>query len=157
MFSVTRHCTCMLSGFSYVWLFASLWTVAHQAPLFMGFSRQEYWSGLPCPPPGDLPDLGIEPMSLPSLALVGGFFTISATQEDLESLLIFNLGFCHWGNLTIFYVLDSFSETINSLCIQPPPYIFSLPAFSKIQLAMTHASSQAQLHPRITNVISSTS
>ena len=40
---------------SYVWLFASSWTVAHQAPLSMGFSRQEYWSGLPCPPPGDLP------------------------------------------------------------------------------------------------------
>ena len=45
--------------------------VAHQAPLSMGFSRQEYWSGLPCPPPGDLPDPGIEPAS-PSLA--GGFF-----------------------------------------------------------------------------------
>ena len=40
-----------------------LWTVARQAPLSMGFSRQEYWSGLPCPPPGDLPDPGIEPMS----------------------------------------------------------------------------------------------
>ena len=43
---------CELSLFSHVWLFATLWTVAHQAPLFMGFSRQEYWSGLPCPPPG---------------------------------------------------------------------------------------------------------
>ena len=39
------------------------WTIAHQAPLSMGFFRQEYWSGLPCPPPGDLPDLGIEPES----------------------------------------------------------------------------------------------
>ena len=39
------------------------WTVAHQAPLSMGFSRQEYWSGLPCPPPGDLPDPGIKPRS----------------------------------------------------------------------------------------------
>ena len=46
--------------FSHVWLFAALWTVACQAPLFMGFSRQEYWSGLPFPSPGDLPDPGIE-------------------------------------------------------------------------------------------------
>ena len=47
------------------------WTVAHQSPLSMGFSRQEYWSGLPFPPPGDLPDLGVEPTSP---ALAGGFF-----------------------------------------------------------------------------------
>ena len=51
-------CVFLLSGFS-VWLFATPWTVAHQAPLSMGFSRQEYWSGLPCPPPGDLPDQGL--------------------------------------------------------------------------------------------------
>ncbi|ELR53965.1 hypothetical protein M91_16140, partial [Bos mutus] len=50
-----------------------------QALLSMGFSRQEYWSGLPFPPPGDLPDLGIEPMSLISPALAGGFFTTSTT------------------------------------------------------------------------------
>ena len=49
---------------SRVWLFATPWTVARQAPLSMGFSRQEYWSGLPCLPPGDLPDPGIEPRSL---------------------------------------------------------------------------------------------
>ena len=55
--------TCVLSCFSCVWLFMTLWTVAHQAPLFMGFSRQEYWSGLPFPSPGDLPDPGIEPGS----------------------------------------------------------------------------------------------
>ena len=54
---------CVLSRFSHVWLFATPWTVARQAPLSMGFSRQEYWSGLPCPPPGDLPDPGIEPQS----------------------------------------------------------------------------------------------
>ena len=46
-----------------VWLFATLWTAAHQAPLSTGVSRQEYWSGLPCPPPGDLPKPGIEPRS----------------------------------------------------------------------------------------------
>ena len=47
---------CMPSHFSHAWLSMTLWTVAHQAPLSMGFSRQEYWSGVPCPPPGDLPD-----------------------------------------------------------------------------------------------------
>ena len=46
-----------------IWLFATPWTVAHQAPLSMGFSRQEYWSGLPFPSPGYLPDPGIEPRS----------------------------------------------------------------------------------------------
>ena len=53
----------VLSHFSYVQLFTTLWTVAHQAPLSMGFSRQDYWSGLPFPSPGDLPDPGIEPGS----------------------------------------------------------------------------------------------
>ena len=52
--------------------FVTLWTVAHQVPLSMGLSEKEYWSGLPFPPPGDLPDPGIEPES-PGLA--GGFFT----------------------------------------------------------------------------------
>ena len=69
----------MLSCFSCVRLFATLWT--RQGPLSMGFSRQEYWSGLPCPPPGDLPDPGIEPTSLLSPALAGMFFTTSATWE----------------------------------------------------------------------------
>ena len=59
------------------------WTVAHQAPLSMGFPRQEYWSGVPFPPPGDLPDPEIEPTSLKSPALAGGFFPIqfSAVQS----------------------------------------------------------------------------
>ena len=56
----------------------TLWTVAHQAPLPMEFSRQEYWSGLPIPPPGDLPNPGIEPVSLMSPALADRLFTTSA-------------------------------------------------------------------------------
>ena len=60
------------------------WTVANQAPLSMGFPRQEYWNGLPFSPPGDLPDPGIEPDSLTSSALAGGFFTTSATWEALH-------------------------------------------------------------------------
>ena len=54
-----------------------------QAPLSMGFSTQEYWSGLPCPPPGDLPDPGIKPTSLMSPALAGRFFTTSATWKPI--------------------------------------------------------------------------
>ena len=65
-------CTQLLS---HVQFFATTWTVACQAPLSMEFSRQEYWSGLPFPTPGDLPDPGIEPTSLASPALAGGFFT----------------------------------------------------------------------------------
>ena len=57
------------------------WTVAHKAPLSTGFFRQEYWSGLPCPPPGDLPDPGIEPGSLMSPELAGEFFTTVSTWE----------------------------------------------------------------------------
>ena len=60
---------------------ATLWTVAHQTPLSMGFSRQEYWSGLPCPPPGDLPDPEIELASLRSPVLAGRIFTTSTGWE----------------------------------------------------------------------------
>ena len=83
----------MLSHFNRVWLFATLWTVTQEAPLSMGFSRQEYWSGLPCPPPEDLPNPGIEPTSLMSPALAGRFFTTSTAgkpcmcSESLE---------CNW-------------------------------------------------------------
>ena len=64
---------------SCVQLFVTPRTVARQAPLSMQFSRQGYWSGLPLPTPGDLPDPGIEPGSFASPALVGGFFATSAT------------------------------------------------------------------------------
>ena len=67
----------------FFFFFVTLWTVALQAPLSMRFSGQEYFSGLPFPPPGDLPNPGIEPMSLKSPALAIGFFTTSATLETL--------------------------------------------------------------------------
>ena len=76
---------CVLSRFSHVRPFVMLLNVPHQAPLSTGFSRQEYWSGLLCPTPGELPNLGIEPVSLMSPALAGGFFITSATQEAQES------------------------------------------------------------------------
>ena len=72
----------MLTYFSSVQLFATPWTVTYQAPLSLGFSRQECWSGLPCPPPGDLPNAGTELVSLMSPALAGRFFATSATWED---------------------------------------------------------------------------
>ena len=61
---------------------ATPWTVAHQAPLFMEFPRQEYWSGLPFPPPGELPHPGIEPTSSVSPTLAGEFFTIEPPAKS---------------------------------------------------------------------------
>ena len=83
----------MLSSFCGVQLFVTLWTIARWVPLSLGFSRQGYWSGLPCPPPGDLPNPGIEPTSLTSPALAVGFFTTGATWEALYvcvNICIFN-------------------------------------------------------------------
>ena len=99
---------CMLSHFSHVWLFATLWTTAVQAPLSVGFSRQEYWSRLLCPPPGDLPNPGTEPESPASPALAGGFFTTSATWE---------------ASFYIDYV-KLYSYALQRSCLKPgaPPY-----------------------------------
>ena len=76
----------MLSRFSNVWLFVTPWAVACHAPLSTRFSRQEYWSGLPYPPPGDLPNPGIEPTSCISPALADMFFTTSTTWEGFIDL-----------------------------------------------------------------------
>ena len=81
------------------------WTVTRQAPLYMEFSRQEYWSELPFLPPGDLPDPGMELTSLASPALAGGFFTTSATYE--APILLF-LALYLWA--TVADVLDQFAE-----------------------------------------------
>ena len=74
----THYCEC-LYRLSCVQLFVTPWTVALQAPLSMGFPRQEYWSGFPFPSPGDLLNPGIKPTSLASPAPAGGFFTMSTT------------------------------------------------------------------------------
>ena len=74
-----------VKSLSHVWLFVTPWTVAYQTPLSMGFSRQEYWSGLPFSSPGDLPQAGIKP---PSPALEGGFLTTEPPRKSL-SLLFF--------------------------------------------------------------------
>ena len=74
---------CVLSCFSHVLLLATPWTVARQAPLSMGISRQKYWSRLSCPPLGDLPNSGIKPKSLMSPVLTGGFFNDLSHQGRL--------------------------------------------------------------------------
>ena len=96
--SVYNECVCAYS-LSPVRPFATPWPVAHQAPLSLGFSRQEYWSGLSCPPPGDLPDPGIES------ALTGRFFTIWATREAPgDAALIINLLsiLCYFLKITLY-------------------------------------------------------
>ena len=72
---------CMLSS---IWLFLTPWTIVCQAPPSMGFSRQQVWSRVPFPSPGDLPNLGIKPPSPASPALAGRFFTYWATWEALQ-------------------------------------------------------------------------
>ena len=78
---------CMLSHFSHVWLCATRRTITCQPPLSMEFFRKEYWTGLPCPPAGDLLDLGIQQVYLTSLALAGRFFSTSATSEAWSVLV----------------------------------------------------------------------
>ena len=98
-----RHaCVRVLSHFSPVQLFAAPWTVAHQAPLSMGFSRQEYGRRLPCPPAGDLPDPGMEPRSLMSPVLANEFFTTSAARD------------CTF--LTLFPCLSPFLYAFTKIC-----------------------------------------
>ena len=75
---------CIPSHFSCVWFWVTLWIVAPQAPLLMGFSWQEYWSQLPSPPPWYLPNPDIEPISFMSSVLAGRFFTMSITWETLK-------------------------------------------------------------------------
>ena len=88
----------MLSCLSRVWLFAISWTVACQAPLSMGFSGQVSWSGLPCLPPGDLPDPGIKPESLTSPGWI--FKVIISNSRDLLSYQ-----YLLWPGNTLKYVL----------------------------------------------------
>ena len=105
-------CSALPNHFSHVQLFATLWIVGHQAPLSMGFSRQEYWSGLPWPPPGNLPDPGIQPSSLMSPALAEGFFTTSTTWDNLlqgQSQLIKDLN-CMWKSLYLCHVILSWEQ-----------------------------------------------
>ena len=86
----------MLSHLSRVQFFATLWAVAQQAPLSIGFSWQEWWSGLPFPPPGELPNPRIEPVSFKSPALAGRQFTTNATWEAHKNLRAFFFLICYY-------------------------------------------------------------
>ena len=97
------------NNFSHVQLFATLWTVAHQASLCMGFYQHEYWSGLPLPPPGDLPDPGISP------ALAGRFFITEPLGKPILfpwGLLTLETGvdFIRWLTVKTFNFSTSFSQ-----------------------------------------------
>ena len=116
----------MLSLFSHIRLFATLWIIAYRALLSVGFSKQEYWSGLPCPSPGDLPHPGIQPVSLVSPALAGRFFTTSP---------VCGLSACHSQpsrnirvELLFFFslVLLLLSELVESKIIPMCAYVFSV-------------------------------
>ena len=87
MLYVTLHDIYLMIG----GLYLTPKTVARQAPLSMEFSRQEYWSGLPFPPPGDLPDLGIEPESPVSPPLAGRFFTTESPARHLDRFQFFTV------------------------------------------------------------------
>ena len=100
------HVCCILSHFSFVRLFVTPWTVAHQAPLSMRFSRPEYWSELPFPSPWDIHDPGIELVSLMSPALTAGFFTTRGTLEAIPLWDPYN------SNITAFNIVQKDSETI---------------------------------------------
>ena len=82
-------CGCMSSHFSPVQFFGILWTIACRAPLSMGFSRQEYWSGLLYPSPADLPYPGMESAYLMSPALAGGFLTTTSTTWNTPYVYIY--------------------------------------------------------------------
>ena len=91
--------TSVLSHFSRVWLFAALWTVARQLPLSLGFSRQEYWDGLPFLPPGDLPNPGIQPASLQFSSVAQSCLTLCDPQE------------CSTPGLPVHHQLPEFTQT----------------------------------------------
>ena len=106
----------VLSHVSRLWFFVTPWTIARQTPLSMGFTRQEYWSGLPFRSPGDLPNPGIKPTSLASPALAGELFITSTTWEALKRLL----------NRIITSPLPSFPFSIWARCqlCEDPPVLF---------------------------------
>ena len=141
-------CACALSCFSCFRLLATLWTVACQAPLSLGSSRQEYWSGLPCPPPGDLPDPGTELEPPKSPALAGGVFTTEPPGKPLvhnsvqfssvtqSCLTLCDPMDCSMPGLPVHHQLLEFTQTHVHESVTPSKYLScpllspSLPAFN---------------------------
>ena len=123
-------CVCCI-----VQLFSTLWTVACQAPLFMTSPRQEYWSGLPVPPPRDLPSPGIKPTSPEPPALAGGFFT----TEPPGKPILYNCGCCSVDQscATLFDPMD---------CRTPGLSVPHLPKFAQVHVHCIGDTIQ-QSHP----------
>ena len=149
----------MLSHFHCVQLCETLWTIDHQAPLSMGFSRKQYWSGLQRPPPGDLPDPGIEPASLTYSALAGRFFTNSATWEAPHLSKDCGLSRCKTSHCPRSSPSQSSEEGL--LDSSPLQRIVSLnpPNSSKIRLSANslrrNGGSEKLIHlPRVTQLVS---
>ena len=116
---------------SRVRLFATPWTVAHQAPLSMGFSRQEYWSGLPFPSPGDLSNPGIEPRSpaLQADALTSNF---SYSQQIIDLVIAFILS---WSIFCFKFLFshNTPESTNHLLCLYCPVTLFNaVPCFTSV-------------------------
>ena len=126
-------CVCVLNRFS-----TTLRTAACQTPLSVGFYRQEYWNGLPCPLPGDLPDPEIEPASLMSPALAGGFFTTSTTWKPTWYIppLKISRFICHPSTLILHSTTTNFTlpwtwqTLVYCHLVCPPPLMLSpIPLF----------------------------
>ena len=142
---------CVLSHFSCVQLFVTIWTVVHQPPLFIWFHKQEYWSGLPCPPPGDLPHPGIKTRSLMSPALAGGFFTTRANWEvRILKIFILKSSYRLYNNVYILITSDFFfllvyytyetQNTFNSLKINQKKLYTDIILIIRPNKTVTHNS-----------------
>ena len=128
---------------SCIQLFATLRAVACQALLSMGFSRQRYWSGLPCLPPGHLPDPGIKPTSLKSPALAGGFFTTSTTWEAPTNIIILN------NDLILHFLLFFYHSFLKSCSALGNLLKQNASTATNLQLSLFAVSPQMSAFPRM--------
>ena len=131
---------CVSTHFSCVQLFATLLIVARQPPLFLRFSRQEYESWLPWPLPEDLHDPGIEPMSLITPALAGGFFTLAPPEKPKQTTTLRNINLLHWLESLLISVKDNHSVSLPWLVhVLPVPYLCNaLDHFQSADSKFTH-------------------
>ena len=111
------YIVCMgAQSLSHVWLFAIPWTIAHQTALSMGLSQQEYWSGLPLPPPGDLSNPGIEKSLLQFLHWQVGFFTIEPPGKKTHILASHKYESCYMNILELVFMWFSLIKHLLSTC-----------------------------------------
>ena len=120
---VYTGCVCILSCFSCVWLFVTLWTVACQDPLSMGFSRLEYGSELPCPSPGDISDPGIKPASPAPPELQADSLPLSHGGNPYSGIPYFTVfrRYCSFVLFCFFLQIEGFQQVyrhhfVNSIC-----------------------------------------